>query len=293
MGRTDPGTTALVDLASDRHSGATALTQKALGIVARSAGRLKGFSELEQRARVREWGLALATMQPAMGALVVSGLQLQRLARVGSRRHVRPDVIAWSRAAMRELDRELPGVVRIGRKYFPPHAEVVTISRSETVIRLLTALSGPSTPKRVTVLRSRPGGEGAQASRALRARGVQARCVEDRRVDEVVGQADLVLAGADTVFADGAILHKVGTRPLCESAQRWHVPVVVAVGVSKLAPWRGPPPERLPPLFDRTPARLIQEYWTDRGRWGRRDVVAEARRPGKRGKAVPPLSRGQ
>jgi translation initiation factor 2B subunit (eIF-2B alpha/beta/delta family) len=92
----------------------------------------------------------------------------------------------------------------------------------------------------------------------------------------MVPRADLVLVGADAVYGDGSVVHKVGTRPLTLAALRAGVPVIVVAGRSKSVP--GPCPSRtLPPRFDRTPARAVREFWTDRGvvaaaEWSRRAI---------------------
>jgi len=94
----------------------------------------------------------------------------------------------------------------------------------------------------------------------LRRRGLAARWVADERAPEAVSASDLVLIGADTVETDGTVVHKVGTRRLAELARRSRRPVVVVAGRSKFSPRRV---LRLPPRFDRTPARLVSAYWTD------------------------------
>ncbi|MCI4350213.1 MAG: hypothetical protein L3K15_01695 [Thermoplasmata archaeon] len=274
----DPTALALAKLEFDRRHGATDLAVRALRVAGSGVRTLASLPDKESRAKVRSWGRTIAAAQPAMGAMVVAGVELQGLARSTPEGRLGAAVRTWSRVARNRIENELPAVVRTGRDYFPPQAEVVTLSRSATILRLLTSLRDPSVPRQVTVLRSEPGGEGVSASRAMSAAGLRARCVDDERVDEAVGPADLVVVGADSLLADGSIIHKVGTRRLAERARRWHVPVVVAVGLSKLVPWRERSSSALPALFDRTPPGLIGEYWTDRGRWRRPDVVAEARR---------------
>jgi translation initiation factor 2B subunit (eIF-2B alpha/beta/delta family) len=84
-----------------------------------------------------------------------------------------------------------------------------------------------------------------------------------------------VVIGADAVYADGSVAHKVGTRELARAAFRRGVPVIVVAGRSKFTD--GPPPRRpLPILFDRTPSRYITRFWTDFG-------VRAGRRPARRG----------
>jgi translation initiation factor eIF-2B subunit delta len=268
---------ALARLGHDRRHGASEIARAAFETLALGAGALGASTEHDRRKRVERWGRLLRSIQPAMGALVVVGDALVSVAQAIPAGQLAPRVRSTCRAMVRRLDREPTAIVRAARPLFPPHARVVTISRSSTLLKLLASLRGAAVPQRVTVLRSLPGGEGAAASRDLHAAGLPSRCVDDGLREEVVAAADLVLVGADTLYRDGSIAHKVGTRSLAESAERWHVPVIVVTGLTKLVPGRDRPPHPLPPLFDRTPARLVREYWTDLGRWTRDDVARAAR----------------
>jgi len=80
----------------------------------------------------------------------------------------------------------------------------------------------------------------------------------------VAASADLVIIGADAVFSDGSIAHKVGTRILARAASKAGVPVVVVAGRSKFT-GRPAPRRPLPARFDRTPSRYVSEIWTDSG----------------------------
>jgi len=112
------------------------------------------------------------------------------------------------------------------------------------------------------------GGEGRAFASDLRKRGLRARVVPDRDGVREVESSDLLIIGADAVFSDGSVVHKVGTRRLARAAFRSGVPVIVASGLSKFT--GGPPPHRkLPALFDRTPAHYVTEFWTDAGVRGR------------------------
>lgn len=97
-----------------------------------------------------------------------------------------------------------------------------------------------------------------------------------------IASANLVLVGADLVYREGTLLHKIGTRPLAHAAHSRRIPTIILTGSSKFVAQlpRGPPPR--PELFDRTPARWISEYWTETG----------PIRPGEVGPQVSALRRG-
>jgi translation initiation factor eIF-2B subunit delta len=83
---------------------------------------------------------------------------------------------------------------------------------------------------------------------------------------------NLLLLGADTVFRDGSLVNKVGTRPLAQAARSFGVPVVVACETFKLAPFDPPAPEE--DLFELTPAELIDRYVTEEGAWAADEVAS-------------------
>lgn len=187
------------------------------------------------------------------------------MARAGSPSSIQRAARRWLRQERSRLRSELPRIGRTARRRFPSNATtVVTISRSRTVLRALTALPRNRRPRWVRVLESLPGGEGRPFAQDLRGAGLRATVVPDHDGPRVAQRSDLVLIGADAVFSDGSVVHKVGTRALASAARRYGVPVMVVAGRSKFT-GRPPPTRRLPALFDRTPSRCISEFWTDRG----------------------------
>ena len=75
----------------------------------------------------------------------------------------------------------------------------------------------------------------------------------------------LVLVGADTVYEDGSIKNRIGTRPLAEAAWRTGVRTVVACEILKLAPVPPPAVEDQPELRDTTAAEVIDEIVAEEG----------------------------
>ena len=79
----------------------------------------------------------------------------------------------------------------------------------------------------------------------------------------------MLLLGADTVFRDGSLCNKIGTRLLADAAAARRVPVVVAAEALKLAPVDASEAPKLDSeaatLFDLTPGRLVEEIVTEEG----------------------------
>jgi translation initiation factor 2B subunit (eIF-2B alpha/beta/delta family) len=245
-------------LARDRTHGAYPLAIAAVRALHVAARGSQWFESL----RLRTWARQLEHAQPAIGSVRWLAEQLRRRAILRKRMIHSSELRTWVRDWQRQLKDEQRELLTAGLRRFPLHATVVTFSYSTVVLRLLCALRGERRPRRVVVLHSRPGGEGRRLAVDLRAHRVPARGIRDDRVGPFLRHADLVLLGADSVYSDGSLLHKVGTRRLAVSARQAGVPVVVLAGRSKWLAHRAPRRVPGPGWFDRTPRSLISEYWT-------------------------------
>lgn len=232
-----------------------------------------------------------------MGAFVRWSDELEQLARSRRATDVRVRLRRWIRAERARLGGETSRAVAVAIREFPPVERLVTLSRSDAVRRVLLGLPDPRRPAVAVVLRSLPGGEGAEMARDLRRFGMRARVVADDRARDAVADADLVLLGADAVMADGSLVHKVGTRSLLAAARDLGVPVAVVTGTSKFCRRRSLP-RPLPSLFDRSPGGSISVFWTDRGRITPRQVATgrppwlRPSRGGSRAATAPARRRG-
>jgi len=246
---------------SDRTRGASALAADGLRELSRVANESARRPAAQARAEFRSAARALKRAQPAMGPFLRWAAEWRALARSPEPRAA---ARVWLRRERVRLRGERAGLARIARSRFVSFRRVVTLSRSRSVLWALSAVSGSRRPEAVSVLESLPGGEGRSFARELRHAGLRARVIRDADGPRAVGTADLLLIGADAVFGDRSVVHKVGTRRLARAARSAGVPVVVVAGRSKFVP--GPPPRRAwPSRFDRTTARYISEFWTDRG----------------------------
>jgi len=254
----------LTVVARDRTHGARQLSLRALRALQRAPSAAWGSSAPSRT----EWATVLADRigrtQPAMGTFVRWAAEWRTAAERVPAAELPRWSRSWCRQEKRRIERELPALLArapIGRLR---DRVVVTISRSETVERLLLRRPISVRPRLVRALESRPGGEGLRLAEALRHLGLAVRLVPDREGPQALLGADLLLIGADAVYRDGTVVHKVGTRRLASAAFAAKVPVVVVAGRSK---WVDRPPPRRPPPgpFDLTPARWVREYWTDSG----------------------------
>jgi translation initiation factor 2B subunit (eIF-2B alpha/beta/delta family) len=155
---------------------------------------------------------------------------------------------------------------------------VVTHSASATVREAV--LHTP--PKLLVCTVSHPVEEGRAFAAELRASGLAVELVEDEDAPAELARASLLLVGADTVFRDGTLCNKIGTRMLAEAAAEQQVPTIVACEVIKLAPIESTTAPELAreerELFDLTPPELLHAVVTEEGTV-RSDEVQRPGRP--------------
>ncbi|MEE9182589.1 MAG: hypothetical protein V3U33_08495 [candidate division NC10 bacterium] len=110
---------------------------------------------------------------------------------------------------------------------------VVTLSYSSDVFAALTHPEG-SDGLRVYVCESRPLQEGIQMASDLRRAGVDAVVVADAAGPTLVGRADAVVCGADSLLRDGGLVNKIGTLSLALACREQDVPFLPLLEVLKL-----------------------------------------------------------
>lgn len=152
---------------------------------------------------------------------------------------------------------------------------VLTLSRSGTVLSALLQAQPD-----VVVAQSLPGGEGRSVAEQMAAAGLRVTMCADAGIAVAVDHVDVLLIGADTVLSDGTVVNKVGTRPAALAAKARGIPVVVVAASDKVAtddtidiePARreslydgDADIQLINPLFELTPADLVNHIVTDRG----------------------------
>jgi translation initiation factor 2B subunit (eIF-2B alpha/beta/delta family) len=151
-------------------------------------------------------------------------------------------------------------------------ALVLTHSASATVREALLYGS----PARVVCTVSAPNEEGRAFSEELAAAGLSIELVDDDVAATALRDCSLLLLGADTVFRDGSVYNKIGTRRLADAAVEIGIPTVVAAEVIKLAPVdaaNGPALEaEAKELFDLTPSQDVDEVVTEEGTFGANEI---------------------
>jgi translation initiation factor 2B subunit (eIF-2B alpha/beta/delta family) len=204
-------------------------------------------------------GRELAASRPSVGA--VAGAVGRLLA--AASRHGQLEVEQLRQLVREEAQALTEGRRRAGASIAIQLSErltdavVLTHSASATVREAL--LHTP--PARVICTLSSPQDEGRAFSDELRDAGLEVELVEDEDAPKQLEWASLFLIGADTIFRDGTLCNKSGTRRLAEAASEHHVPTIVACEVIKLAPADPPSGDEC----ELTPVDLLDCVVTEEG----------------------------
>jgi translation initiation factor 2B subunit (eIF-2B alpha/beta/delta family) len=256
----------LKELRADRRHGASFLARRAVEALVEVAEAPAATSE-ELLERVTSAGRQLAEARPGIAA--VAGAVGRLLAAARAQAHLPPPelrrLIERESEALVASRRRAAASIAIQLRERLEGALVVTHSASATVREAV--LHTP--PKRLVCTVSHPVEEGRAFADELRASGLAVELVEDKEAPTELAGASLLLVGADTVFRDGTLCNKIGTRTLAEAAAEQEVPTIVACEVIKLAPMESAKARELPPevreLFDLTPPELVHAVVTEEG----------------------------
>jgi translation initiation factor 2B subunit (eIF-2B alpha/beta/delta family) len=280
---------AIESISRDRTHGAGWLARDAVDVLAHSLEECPAQTAAEFLSYLREVATALAQAQPnmaavsnAVGAVVLAagekapgGLPAMRRAVLSRARQI---IDSWDKASHR--------IVRHAQRALPSGA-IMTHSYSATTFAVLERLASKGSP--IIVTESTPLNEGRTTARLLARLGVPVTLITDAQAAAFMPEAAAVLVGADTVFANGAVVNKVGTCALALLARNARIPFYVATETLKVAPGRSraaqeASEERQPGLaipavyFDLTPPRLVTALITEEGVFAPRDIRPLARR---------------
>jgi translation initiation factor 2B subunit (eIF-2B alpha/beta/delta family) len=259
------------ELRSDRIHGGSWLAGRAVeALVEVTAEPASSSDELLERLLAA--GRELAAARPGMGAITHALGRLVASAQSAS--HLGPDelqrmVFEEANGLIASRDR---AAASIAVHLAPSLREGLVLTHSASATVREAVLHTP--PARLFCTASAPFEEGRRLAEDLRSEGIEVELVEDDDVDRALETTSLVLVGADTVYEDGSIMNKIGTRPLAETAQRLGIRTVVACEMLKLVPVPSPTVEDEPELRDTTPAELVDEIVTEEGPVVPEDVMS-------------------
>ena len=109
-----------------------------------------------------------------------------------------------------------------------------TISRSQTVLRVLASLHEKGLLKNVVISESRPMREGVKMALEMWENGISVTIVADAAMDAMLENVDLCIIGADSVDESGNVRNKIGSRSLALSCRNRKIPFVVVCQQGKV-----------------------------------------------------------
>jgi translation initiation factor 2B subunit (eIF-2B alpha/beta/delta family) len=225
------------ELRQARNVGGSWMARKAVEALVEIAEEEAASGE-ELLARLLDAGRELAASRPGVGA--VAGAVGRLLAAASSHAQLEPEqlrqLVREEAEGLTEGRRRAGASIAIQLSERLTDAVVLTHSASATVREALVH----TPPARVICTASSPQDEGRAFSDELRDAGLEVELVEDEDAPKQLEWASLLLLGADTLFRDGTLCNKAGTRRLAEAAAENHVPTLVACEVIKLAPHDAP-----------------------------------------------------
>jgi len=265
----------LQELRMDRRHGASFLARRAVEALVEVAEAPAATPE-ELLERVTSAARLLATARPGIAA--VAGAVGRLLAAAHAEKHLAPAelrrLIELEARALIDGRRRAAASIAVQLSERLKGALVVTHSASATVREAV--LHTP--PERLVCTVSHPIEEGRAFADELRAAGLTVELVADTDAPAKLAEASLLLVGADTVYRDGTLCNKIGTRTLAEAAADQRVPMIIACELIKLAPIdseQAPPlPAEARELFDLTPPELIDAVVTEDGTYSTAEVRA-------------------
>jgi translation initiation factor eIF-2B subunit delta len=220
---------------------------------------------------LRQAAQALALARPMMAA--VANALAAAWAAIAERGHSPAPL----QELMQRLEESPRRMAEAGRDLLP-RGTVMTYSYSSTVIEVL----GQVRPYRAIVSESRPLNEGLRTARRLAEQGISLTLITDAQMGLFVREAEAVVVGADSIFPDGSLVNKIGTRLLALAAREAKVPFYVLAETMKVSALSAP--KRFVAeegnrkevsretwlqvrnvYFEVTPARLVTAYITDEG----------------------------
>lgn len=222
--------------AGDGLSGATAIAAQAAAAMAILAEAAPAADQAALVAQCVAAGKELLAGQPTMAALLNLLNAVVRAARTTEEVPAARQAAAQAaRAFAGSLEEHQLLIARLGGALLCRECTVLTHSYSSLVVDALLRAHESGRAPRVICTESRPRCEGTALARRLHAAGLATTLVLDSAVFDALGEADVILLGADSLALPG-VYNKVGTAGLAWAASVRGTPCYVLASTGKLWP---------------------------------------------------------
>jgi ribose 1,5-bisphosphate isomerase len=202
---------------------------------------------------------------------------------------IRKRILHQSRDFVERAVMARENIAGIGSKRIPKGSTVLTHCNSMAALTTIKKAHEEGRVEMVYSTESRPWRQGHITTKWLLDNDIPVTMIVDSAARHVMRDMDVVLVGADTITANGAVINKIGTSQIALAAQESRVPFIVCAETFKFSREtllgslveiedRGPEeiadpkrPEDFPgaafknPVFDATPPEYIDAIVTELG----------------------------
>jgi len=166
-------------------------------------------------------------------------------------------VSATSAKFLKKLDFSRERTAEIGAKRIKDGSVVFTHCHSSTVTRLLAKAKADGKNFKVVCTETRPAFQGRITAKELVYLGIDTEFIVDSAARTFIGDADMVIVGADAITSEGNVVNKIGSSGIAVLAHEARVPFYVVSELLKFDP------ETMKGECEKIEQRSPSEVWSE------------------------------
>ncbi len=195
--------------------------------------QVSSFEEFETK--VAEASEILVETRPTAVSLP-NAVKLAGRYDVSNIEEAREQIIANANGFIERAEKALDKIAEIGAKRLKDGDVVMTHCNSHAAIAIIKAAHNQGKNIKVYATESRPRRQGFITIRELNDAGVPTTLIVDSAVRLTMKKVDVVIVGADSITANGALVNKIGTSQLALAAKEARVNFISAAETFKFHP---------------------------------------------------------
>ncbi|RLF38940.1 MAG: hypothetical protein DRN12_07690 [Thermoplasmata archaeon] len=168
---------------------------------------------------------------------------------------IKKTVIDYCNRFLLNLDNQTKGISSYAFSLIDDGMKIATYSYSVTVAEALEYTKKYGKNFIVICSESRPSNEGILLARYLGKKGIKTILVTDAMLFSIIGEADMIFVGADSINKNG-VINKIGTSSLAKIAFHENIPFYHLCSTDKILPYNYP----IIKEPDRDPKELLREH---------------------------------
>jgi ribose 1,5-bisphosphate isomerase len=208
---------------------AEALKNEALGSKATITAAFTG--EMERAAELLVGTRPTAVSLPNAVHMVMSGISGAKTVD-----EARAGIVQRADAFIQSSQHAVEKIAEFGSRHIRDGDTILTHCNSEVALGCIIEAHRLGKEIEVFATEVRPINQGLITIRTLNDAGIKTNYIVDSAVRSFIHNIDLVIVGADAVTVNGAVVNKIGTSQVAQSAHEARVNVLVAAETYKFAP---------------------------------------------------------